>query len=75
MIHHMPLLEENFLFRLPYLLNSTDGVFCLPYTRFLVFQVTNTPWGERVSFVFNPNSDLVAKPLHVSPFMVSFIFL
>ena len=59
MIHHMPLLEEFFLFR-------------LPYTRFLVFQVTNTPWGERVSFVFNPNSDLVAKPLHVSPFMVSF---
>ncbi|KAH9287732.1 hypothetical protein KI387_031849, partial [Taxus chinensis] len=31
--------------------------------------VTNTPWGERVSFVFNPNADLVAKPLHVSPFM------
>ncbi|KAB2601461.1 hypothetical protein D8674_002466 [Pyrus ussuriensis x Pyrus communis] len=24
-----------------------------------------------VTFVFNPNSDLVAKPLHVSPFMVS----
>ncbi|KAI9198107.1 hypothetical protein LWI28_010271 [Acer negundo] len=34
-----------------------------------VAEVTNTPWGERVSFVFNPNSDLVAKPLHVSPFM------
>ncbi|CAN0921614.1 hypothetical protein LINGRAHAP2_LOCUS32687 [Linum grandiflorum] len=31
--------------------------------------VTNTPWGERVAFVFNPNSDCVAKPLHVSPFM------
>ncbi|XP_010275982.1 PREDICTED: uncharacterized protein LOC104610858, partial [Nelumbo nucifera] len=31
--------------------------------------VTNTPWGERVSFIFNPDSDLVAKPLHVSPFM------
>lgn len=35
-----------------------------------LFQVTNTPWGERVIFVFNPNSDLVAKSLHVSPFMV-----
>ncbi|XP_022146678.1 uncharacterized protein LOC111015825 [Momordica charantia] len=34
-----------------------------------IAEVTNTPWGERVIFVFNPNSDLVAKPLHVSPFM------
>ncbi|MED6120392.1 hypothetical protein PIB30_020405 [Stylosanthes scabra] len=34
-----------------------------------IAQVTNTPWGERVSFVFNPHSDLVAKALHVSPFM------
>lgn len=34
-----------------------------------IAEVTNTPWGERVKFVFNPNSDLVAKPLHVSPFM------
>ncbi|KAJ8761874.1 hypothetical protein K2173_005585 [Erythroxylum novogranatense] len=34
-----------------------------------IAEVTNTPWGERVRFVFNPNSDLVAKPLHVSPFM------
>lgn len=34
-----------------------------------IAEVTNTPWGERVSFVFNPDSDLVAKPLHVSPFM------
>ncbi|XP_044495023.1 uncharacterized protein LOC123217975 isoform X1 [Mangifera indica] len=34
-----------------------------------IAEVTNTPWGERVSFVFNPKSDLVAKPLHVSPFM------
>lgn len=38
----------------------------------LVLQVTNTPWGERVTFLFNPNSDLVAKPLHVSPFMVGY---
>ncbi|XP_031376635.1 uncharacterized protein LOC116192273 isoform X2 [Punica granatum] len=34
-----------------------------------IAEVTNTPWGERVTFVFDPNSDLVAKPLHVSPFM------
>ena len=33
--------------------------------------MTNTPWGERVSFLFDPNVDVVAKPLHVSPFMVS----
>ncbi|CAN6196891.1 unnamed protein product [Urochloa humidicola] len=34
-----------------------------------IAEVTNTPWGERVMFTFQPNSDLVAKPLHVSPFM------
>ncbi|KAK4271856.1 hypothetical protein QN277_020486 [Acacia crassicarpa] len=34
-----------------------------------IAEVTNTPWGERVSFTFNPESDLVAKALHVSPFM------
>ncbi|KAL7089376.1 hypothetical protein ACP275_13G184100 [Erythranthe tilingii] len=34
-----------------------------------IAEVTNTPWGERVTFLFDPNSDLVAKPLHVSPFM------
>ncbi|XP_062094970.1 uncharacterized protein LOC133800885 [Humulus lupulus] len=37
-----------------------------------IAEVTNTPWGERVTFVFNPKSDLVAKPLHVSPFMDMF---
>ncbi|GAB2226284.1 hypothetical protein Droror1_Dr00022085 [Drosera rotundifolia] len=34
-----------------------------------IAEVTNTPWGERVSFVFDPNSDVAAKALHVSPFM------
>ncbi|XP_074269586.1 uncharacterized protein LOC141592711 [Silene latifolia] len=34
-----------------------------------IAQVTNTPWGEQVTFVFNPSSDVVAKALHVSPFM------
>ncbi|KAK8942615.1 hypothetical protein KSP39_PZI009098 [Platanthera zijinensis] len=32
-------------------------------------EVTNTPWGEKVFFEFCPGSDIVAKPLHVSPFM------
>lgn len=34
-----------------------------------IAEVTNTPWGEKVLFVFDPKSDLIAKPLHVSPFM------
>lgn len=34
-----------------------------------IAEVTNTPWGERVTFLFDPNGDAVAKPLHVSPFM------
>lgn len=34
-----------------------------------IAEVTNTPWGEKVLFTFQPGSDLVAKPLHVSPFM------
>lgn len=37
--------------------------------RMCIAEVTNTPWGERVMFGFRPGSDLVAKPLHVSPFM------
>ena len=36
-------------------------------------QVTNTPWAERVTFLFAPGLDQVAKPLHVSPFMVSLL--
>ena len=31
--------------------------------------VTNTPWGARVAFRFDPAGDRVAKCLHVSPFM------
>jgi DUF1365 family protein len=31
--------------------------------------VTNTPWGERVTFVFDPKGQRVQKALHVSPFM------
>ncbi|GAU44785.1 hypothetical protein TSUD_382830, partial [Trifolium subterraneum] len=33
-----------------------------------IAEVTN-PWAEKVSFTFNPHSDLVGKALHVSPFM------
>lgn len=40
-----------------------------PRLKTCIAEVTNTPWGERVSFIFDPSSDLVAKPLHVSPFM------
>jgi DUF1365 family protein len=40
-----------------------------PAAALLLLQVTNTPWGERVSFVFNPAGDVGPKALHVSPFM------
>ncbi|RZC76440.1 hypothetical protein C5167_000506 [Papaver somniferum] len=49
-----------------YCYELVDSVLSL---RKCIAEVTNTPWGERVSFVFNPASDLIAKPLHVSPFM------
>ncbi|KAL5198651.1 hypothetical protein ABZP36_002163 [Zizania latifolia] len=39
------------------------------HLKMCIAEVTNTPWGERVMFTFQPGSDLVAKPLHVSPFM------
>lgn len=34
-----------------------------------IAEVTNTPWGERVVFTFEPEGDALPKPLHVSPFM------
>ena len=34
-----------------------------------IAEVTNTPWGERVTFVFDPTGATVAKALHVSPMM------
>ena len=54
----------------------SDTMFCTFFCSVLIvllicFQVTNAPWGERVSFVFDPHSDLVAKALHVCPFMVA----
>jgi DUF1365 family protein len=35
-----------------------------------IAEVTNTPWGERVTFPFNPAGFTVPKSLHVSPLMV-----
>jgi len=32
-------------------------------------EVTNTPWGERVVFSFEPSGQRVPKALHVSPLM------
>ena len=34
-----------------------------------IAEVTNTPWGERVRFLFKPDRDVVPKSLHVSPFI------
>jgi len=35
--------------------------------RCCIAEVTNTPWGDRVAFPFNPSGDSLPKPLHVSP--------
>ncbi|XP_020588303.1 uncharacterized protein LOC110030085 [Phalaenopsis equestris] len=40
-----------------------------PCLKKCIAEVTNTPWGEKVLFDFIPGTDMVAKPLHVSPFM------
>lgn len=34
-----------------------------------IAEVTNTPWGERVTFLFDPSGTSVPKVLHVSPLM------
>ncbi|KAL2244427.1 UNVERIFIED_CONTAM: hypothetical protein Sindi_2710900 [Sesamum indicum] len=34
-----------------------------------IVEASNTPWGESVTFVFNPTSDLVPKSEYISPFM------
>jgi hypothetical protein len=34
-----------------------------------IAEVTNTPWGERVTFLFRPGGETVPKALHVSPLM------
>lgn len=45
------------------------ALWAVPCAVMCCVQVTNTPWGERVSFVFNPAGDTSPKALHVSPFM------
>jgi uncharacterized protein len=37
--------------------------------RWIVAQVTNTPWGERHAYVLGARGGVVAKEMHVSPFM------
>lgn len=34
-----------------------------------IAEVTNTPWGERVTFLFDPAGTHAPKALHVSPMM------
>lgn len=34
-----------------------------------IAEVTNTPWGERVTFLFDPRGTHTPKSLHVSPMM------
>jgi DUF1365 family protein len=34
-----------------------------------IAEVTNTPWAERVTFLFQPGGETVPKALHVSPLM------
>lgn len=34
-----------------------------------IAEVTNTPWGERVTFLFDPRGCHTPKALHVSPMM------
>ncbi|KAL4448927.1 hypothetical protein ABPG77_007644 [Micractinium sp. CCAP 211/92] len=34
-----------------------------------IAEVTNTPWAERVTFLFRPGGETVPKALHVSPLM------
>jgi hypothetical protein len=40
-----------------------------PEVRWLVADVTNTPWGERHAYVLPGRGGTLAKALHVSPFM------
>lgn len=34
-----------------------------------IAEVTNTPWADRVTFLFRPGGEEVPKSLHVSPLM------
>ncbi|KAL7145550.1 hypothetical protein ABFS83_07G092000 [Erythranthe nasuta] len=41
----------------------------VPSLKKCLVEASNTPWGESVTFVFNPNSDVIAKSEYISPFM------
>ena len=52
--------------------NPISVYFCYSETHVLdicIAEVTNTPWGDRVTFLFKPQGETVPKSLHVSPFM------
>lgn len=55
-----------------YIQNPISVYYCYDTGGWLVkcvAEVTNTPWAERVTFVFDPKQQVVQKSLHVSPFM------
>ena len=52
--------------------NPISVYYCLDATGDLnmcIAEVTNTPWGARVTFLFRPGGQDVPKAMHVSPFM------
>lgn len=55
-----------------YTQNPISVYYCYSNTDRLIrclAEVTNTPWGQRVTFAFDPSGSLVPKALHVSPMM------
>ena len=55
-----------------YVQNPISVYYCYDKTDALVSciaEVTNTPWGDRVTFAFDPAGTSVPKVLHVSPLM------
>ena len=55
-----------------YLQNPISVYYCFDSSSSLatcIAEVTNTPWGERVTFLFDPHGQTTPKALHVSPFM------
>lgn len=52
--------------------NPISVYYCLGAAEALqvcIAEVTNTPWGARVTFLFQPEGQDVPKAMHVSPFM------
>ena len=46
-----------------------DSAACGGDLKVCIAEVTNTPWGARVTFLFDPAGQDVPKSMHVSPFM------